>query len=64
MSQESFAKTKPVVDVGLGIQAKHTGQAAKSTQPTPAAASIQDALAGALPGWDLLPAAPFIRRVK
>jgi len=25
---------------------------------------IDDALAGALPDWDLLPAAPFVRRVK
>jgi len=24
----------------------------------------RDALAGALPSWDLLPAAPFVRRVK
>ena len=24
----------------------------------------QDTLAGALPAWDLLPASPFIRRVK
>jgi hypothetical protein len=24
----------------------------------------QDALAGAFPAWDLLPATPFIRRVK
>lgn len=34
--------------------------------PVPVAASAdpRDALAGALPAWDLLPAAPFIRRVK
>lgn len=25
---------------------------------------LQDALAGAFPAWDLLPATPFIRRVK
>ena len=31
-------------------------------QPTPAEAP--DVLAGALPAWDLLPATPFIRRVK
>ncbi len=31
-------------------------------QPVPDDA--RDALAGALPAWDLLPATPFIRRVK
>lgn len=32
--------------------------------PAPAPADTRDALAGALPAWDLLPASPFIRRVK
>ncbi len=37
-----------------------------SPAATPAAAAhdARDALAGALPAWDLLPASPFIRRVK
>lgn len=30
----------------------------------PALDDARDALAGALPAWDLLPATPFIRRVK
>ncbi|WP_420998239.1 hypothetical protein ACKI2N_023845 [Cupriavidus sp. 30B13] len=35
-----------------------------ATEPgTPAAAPSQ-ALAGAFPAWDLLPAAPFVRRVR
>ncbi|MDH1379636.1 hypothetical protein N5J07_09260 [Comamonas aquatica] len=45
------------------------------TAPTPPAqtplapaATVQhvahDALAGALPSWDLLPASPFVRRIK
>jgi len=34
------------------------------TNPKSAITVVQDALAGALPAWDLLPAAPFIRRVK
>lgn len=38
--------------------------------PAPAAAAAataappRDALAGLLPAWDLLPASPFVRRVK
>lgn len=46
-----------------------------NTAPTPPAqpplapaATVQpvahDALAGALPSWDLLPASPFVRRIK
>ncbi|WBX88289.1 hypothetical protein [Achromobacter mucicolens] len=39
---------------------------APATGPATAAApaDTRDALAGALPAWDLLPATPFIRRVK
>ncbi|MDI9855081.1 hypothetical protein [Comamonas sp. 17RB] len=38
-------------------------------QPAPAAPQAElppdrDALAGALPDWDLLPGSPFVRRVK
>ena len=33
-------------------------------KPNSAVTLMQDALAGALPAWDLLPAAPFIRRVR
>lgn len=33
---------------------------APAAQPT----APKDALAGALPAWDLLPATPFLRRVK
>lgn len=32
--------------------------------PAAAPADTRDALAGALPAWDLLPASPFIRRIK
>ena len=33
--------------------------------PQPDTASTQaDVLAGALPGWDLLPSSPFVRRVR
>lgn len=35
--------------------------AAEPPRPEPAAG---DALAGALPDWDLLPASPFVRRIK
>lgn len=42
--------------------------AAAAADSAPAAAPVQedarDALAGALPAWDLLPATPFIRRMK
>ena len=32
--------------------------------PPPTPTQAPDVLAGALPAWDLLPATPFIRRVK
>lgn len=35
-----------------------------SGSPTAAQSEKTDVLAGALPSWDLLPATPFIRRVK
>lgn len=35
-----------------------------ATRPMSTASVMQDALAGSLPVWDLLPATPFIRRVK
>lgn len=39
--------------------------AQQAPQPaTPLPQDMPDALAGALPTWDLLPASPFIRRVK
>lgn len=43
--------------------------AAPSVQPAPAAYQAElppgrDALAGALPDWDLLPGSPFVRRIK
>lgn len=38
--------------------------AAPATAAAPASTDTRDALAGALPAWDLLPASPFIRRVK
>lgn len=44
--------------------------ASTSAAPEPVPAAIVttaehcDALAGALPAWDLLPASPFIRRVR
>lgn len=34
------------------------------TASADAQAARPDALAGALPAWDLLPAMPFVRRVK
>jgi hypothetical protein len=48
-----------------------SAQPATPADPAPVAIAMQqpasdprDALAGALPAWDLLPASPFIRRVK
>lgn len=43
-------------------QAGHAATASGS--PTVAQSEKTDVLAGALPSWDLLPATPFIRRVK
>lgn len=37
---------------------------APAAEQAPAEALQSDALAGALPAWDLQPATPFIRRVK
>ncbi|RBL83358.1 hypothetical protein DDE05_31360 [Streptomyces cavourensis] len=39
-------------------------ETAVAPQPAPAPPEHCDALAGALPAWDLLPASPFIRRVR
>ncbi len=48
--------------------ASASASASAAPEPVPAAivttAEHCDALAGALPAWDLLPAAPFIRRVR
>lgn len=38
--------------------------ATPTVSPASAKPLYQDALAGAFPAWDLLPATPFIRRVK
>lgn len=51
------ADTTPNADPALAL-AKAVPVAPPSQAETP------DALAGALPAWDLLPATPFIRRVK
>lgn len=49
-------------------QAQRSAPTSSTTQngakPNSDVTLMQDALAGALPAWDLLPAAPFIRRVK
>ncbi|MEG0053693.1 MAG: hypothetical protein RR718_08630 [Comamonas sp.] len=43
-----------------------TAAPAATVAATPAQLDLpdRDALAGALPAWDLLPASPFVRRVK
>lgn len=64
MSQEALSKTTPISGVAQVSQPAQPGQSARPAQPAPAADGNRDALAGALPGWDLLPATPFIRRVK
>ncbi|QYD69017.1 hypothetical protein KZJ38_01040 [Paraburkholderia edwinii] len=42
---------------------KETIRPADSAEQT-AERTLNEVLAGALPEWDLLPAAPFVRRVK
>ncbi|GEM_PF-1182270 len=44
-------------------------RAAPSAHPAPTPQPVEpqtdrDALAGALPDWDLLPGSPFVRRIK
>jgi hypothetical protein len=41
-----------------------SGTTQNGAKPNSAVTLMQDALAGSLPAWDLLPAAPFIRRVR
>ncbi len=48
-------------------QNEPAGQPTSTPQPTGQFASersFNEALAGAFPEWDLLPATPFVRRVK
>ncbi len=51
-------------DVQPQPQPRPKTEPAAATQQAPAPLEHCDALAGALPAWDLLPAAPFIRRVR
>ncbi len=37
---------------------------ASGQKPAPEQEQLRDLLAGAFPAWDLLPAVPFVRRVK
>ena len=49
------------------VQSVNAVPAANALPVSPAQADLpldRDALAGALPEWDLLPASPFVRRVK
>lgn len=59
---------REILPVNPAAEALHLNATAKiQTTPQPAQADLsldKDALAGALPAWDLLPASPFIRRVK
>lgn len=41
-----------------------SGTTQNAARPNSAVTLMPEALAGALPAWDLLPAAPFIRRVR
>ena len=48
-------------------QSVHAVPAADALPVSPAQTDLpldRDALAGALPAWDLLPASPFVRRVQ
>lgn len=51
--------TAPLHQPASGAQAALPASAAAAPQREP-----RDALAGLLPAWDLLPASPFVRRVK
>lgn len=67
MARDILAGTpaSPASTPSSALPAGHPATAAPT--PTPAATAGQeqrDALAGALPAWDLLPASPFVRRVK
>ena len=64
MSQETFSKTKQAAGTTPVSPPTRPGEFARATQSAAVTGADRDALAGALPGWDLLPATPFIRRVK
>ncbi|MDQ2150173.1 hypothetical protein RBI22_15760 [Alcaligenaceae bacterium C4P045] len=59
MTREILAGTPAPVTTSEPAAPKATLSAVPTT-----ANEHPDALAGALPDWDLLPATPFIRRVK
>jgi hypothetical protein len=64
MNQEVLPKITPVSGLAKVTQPAQSSQSAKPIQPVSTASGDRDALAGALPGWDLLPATPFVRRIK
>ncbi|HEX7863756.1 MAG TPA: hypothetical protein VF555_02340 [Variovorax sp.] len=55
-----------VIVPGTSAPASPAELAPATAPATPQQAPVEapDALAGALPAWDLLPATPFIRRIK
>jgi len=65
MTRELLTSSGVATPTDQAQRSAPTGNTAQNgTNRKPAITVVQDALAGALPAWDLLPAAPFIRRVK
>ena len=48
----------------LGPSPAQQSAVPRQPQQPPAPPASRDVLAGALPAWDLLPAAPFVRRSR
>ena len=65
MSRDFLSNTTPATSAEQSLKSAQSSLATTSdTQSATIMATAKDALAGSLPAWDLLPATPFIRRVK
>ena len=60
----SAAPEATVPSASLGPSPAQQSAAPRQPQQPPAPPASRDVLAGALPAWDLLPAAPFVRRSR
>ncbi|MGJ7528048.1 hypothetical protein [Variovorax sp. GB1P17] len=63
MSRAIISGTDAPSDTAPGVDPALTLTKTVPAAP-PSPTEAPDALAGALPAWDLLPATPFVRRVK
>lgn len=64
MPRDLFSSVNPAAPTADAVAAQPQQVPPHFQAQQQSAAQERDALAGALPEWDLLPASPFVRRVK